>query len=93
MGLAPETAMPGALTPLGMLYMPLDGVVDVAAELARLAEELEKVNGFLDGVARKLQNESFISKAPENVVAQVRATRDELLGKQAKIQAQIAALG
>ena len=93
MGLAPETAMPGALTPLGMLYMPLDGVVDVAAEQARLAEELEKVNGFLDGVARKLQNESFISKAPENVVAQVRATRDELLGKQAKIQAQIAALG
>jgi len=93
MGLATETAMPGALTPLGMLYMPLDGVIDIAAERTRLAAELEKVNGFLTGVTRKLENESFIGKAPENVVAQVRVTRDELLEKQAKLQAQMATLG
>ncbi|HAS83431.1 MAG TPA: hypothetical protein DCS43_12385, partial [Verrucomicrobia bacterium] len=93
MGLSTETAMPGVLTPLGMLYMPLDGVIDLAAERARLVSELDKVNTHLDGAARKLENEKFISKAPDAVVAQVRATRDELLEKQAKLQAQIASLG
>jgi len=92
-GLDPETAMPGTLTPLGMLYLPLDGVIDVEAERARLTAELEKVNGHLTGAVRKLENESFVGKAPDAVVAQVRATRDELREKQAKLQAQIAALG
>jgi len=92
-GLDPETAMPGTLTPLGMLYLPLDGVIDVEAERARLTAELEKVNGHLAGALRKLENESFVGKAPDAVVAQVRATRDELREKQAKLQAQIAALG
>jgi len=92
-GLDPETAMPGMLTPLGMLYLPLDGVIDVGAERERLTAELEKVNGHLAGALRKLENESFVGKAPDAVVAQVRATRDELREKQAKLQAQIAALG
>jgi len=92
-GLDPETAMPGMLTPLGMLYLPLDGVIDVGAERERLTAELEKVNGHLAGALRKLENESFVGKAPDAVVAQVRATRDELREKQAKLQAQIASLG
>ncbi len=92
-GLLPDKTMPGALTPLGMLYMSLAGIIDVAAERARLETELGKINGFLAGANRKLENESFTGKAPADVVAQVQATRDELLEKQEKLRNQIAVLG
>jgi valyl-tRNA synthetase len=91
--LDPETAMPGMLTPIGMLYLPLDGVIDIEAERSRLNAELDKVKGHLTGATKKLENENFVSKAPEKVVDQVRATRDELRDKQSKLEAQIAALG
>ena len=49
-------------------YMPLAELVDVKAELERIAKEKEKAENGLRIVMQKLSNEKFVSKAPETVV-------------------------
>ena len=55
-------------------YIPLEGVIDRGAELKRQRKEAEKIQGFIIGHEKKLENENFVSKAPENVVNDVRET-------------------
>jgi valyl-tRNA synthetase len=55
------------------IIVPLAGVVDVAAEKARLGKELVKARKELEGLGRKLGNPSFVEKAPADVVAKDRA--------------------
>ncbi len=71
-------AMPSAVVKLGTAYLPLDGVVDVAAETKRVSGEIAKLEGFLKGIDAKLSNEGFVSRAPAAVVEQQRAKRVEL---------------
>ena len=51
------------------LNIPLEGLVDVKQELARLDKELEKLAKEVERVEKKLSNERFVSSAPEAVVA------------------------
>ena len=55
------------------LYIPMGQLVDVAKELERINKELEKARKNLASLEGKLSNESFISRAPEAVVAAERA--------------------
>ena len=55
-------------------YIPLEGLIDRKAELARQRKEADKLRGFITGHEKKLTNESFVAKAPPDVVAQVRET-------------------
>ena len=55
------------------LFIPLEGVVDFEAELARLDKELTKLSKELEIVTKKLANESFTSKAPAEIVAKEQA--------------------
>ncbi|MCC7420674.1 MAG: class I tRNA ligase family protein, partial [Planctomycetaceae bacterium] len=55
-------------------YIPLEGIVDLQAELQRQKKEREKLKGFIAGHAKKLENESFVAKAPAAVVEQIRET-------------------
>jgi valyl-tRNA synthetase len=50
------------------LNIPLDGLVDVKQELARLDKELDKLTKEVSRVEAKLSNERFVSNAPEAVV-------------------------
>ena len=50
------------------LYMPMNQLVDVQTELARIAKELEKTEKGLASVRGKLNNPAFTAKAPEAVV-------------------------
>ncbi len=50
------------------IYLPLDGVIDMDKEIARLTKELEKVRKGASVTAGKLKNERFIGKAPAEVV-------------------------
>jgi valyl-tRNA synthetase len=50
------------------LYIPMGQLVDVAKELERIDKELEKAKKNLAGLEGKLNNESFVSRAPEAVV-------------------------
>jgi len=55
-------------------YIDLEGVVDREAERTRHQKELEKLAGMIAGHEKKLANESFVSKAPTEVVDGVRET-------------------
>ncbi|MBP5227683.1 MAG: valine--tRNA ligase [Kiritimatiellae bacterium] len=81
-----EKAMPGTLCRLGTIYLPLEGLVDIKAEAARVKGELDKARGFLKGVEAKLNNAGFVAKAPAAVVEQQRAKREELLATIAKLE-------
>ena len=85
-GFEPPGAMPSGLSQLGTVYMPLAGLVDVPAEIARLSGQLDKVEGDLNGVTRKLDNISFVSKAPAHVVDLQKTRKKELLEKREKLQ-------
>ena len=50
------------------LFLPMEELVDVDKELARIAKEKEKVQKGLAGVQAKLGNPGFAAKAPEQVV-------------------------
>jgi len=81
-----EKAMPGTLCKLGTVYLPLEGLVDIEAESARVKAELDKARGFLKGVEAKLGNEGFVSKAPAAVVEQQRAKQKELTETVARLE-------
>jgi valyl-tRNA synthetase len=68
------------------LFVPLEGVVDFVAELARLDKELGKITKELDFVTKKLGNESFVSKAPEDVVAKEKAKAAEFAEKKTALE-------
>ncbi len=52
--------------------LPLEGVVDLSKERDRLAKEIAKLDGEIAGIVKKLSNESFVSKAPAEVVEENR---------------------
>jgi valyl-tRNA synthetase len=70
--------MPGSLAKLGTIFLPLEGLVDIPAEIKRLSGELQKTRGFLAGVQAKLGNAGFVSNAPAAVIDQQRAKQIEL---------------
>jgi valyl-tRNA synthetase len=82
----PGQAMPCAVTEIGTIYMPLEGLVDIDAERKRLSAQIEKARSELDRVNAKLSNEQFVGKAPAEVVEQQRAKQREIEGSIAKVQ-------
>ncbi len=72
------------------ILIPLKGVVDFAAERERLNKELETLNKNLENYARKLNNESFVAKAPEKVVAEEKRRQSEALENKAKVEEALA---
>jgi valyl-tRNA synthetase len=65
--------------------LPLVGVIDLAAERARLAKELSKVEADIRRVDGKLGNADFLKRAPEEVVEGEREKRDEAEARRGKI--------
>ena len=88
----PRQATPSGVSSLGTVYMPIEGLVDVKSERARLQGQLEKAEEGLRRVIMKLENESFVTKAPEQVVARQRERRTEWMEAAEKLQRLIDAL-
>jgi valyl-tRNA synthetase len=74
-------------------FIPLEGVVDREAELARQRKEADKIRGFITGHERKLANENFVAKAPPEVVEQVREALAGLAKQLASVEEIIRQLG
>jgi valyl-tRNA synthetase len=72
--------------------VPLAGCIDSEEELAKLRADLQRFQGFLAGVEKKLANTRFVENAPEAVVALERKKRSDAMEKIAAIEASIAAL-
>ncbi len=84
---------PVVITPLGELYMPLDGLIDVEAERARLGKEMKKATEELAKVRAKLADENFTSKVPQKVLDEHRQRETEWQDKAAKLEEMMKALG
>ncbi|MGF1769654.1 valine--tRNA ligase [Enterovibrio makurazakiensis] len=84
-----------ALVGKSTLMIPMAGLIDKDAELARLDKEIAKTEGEIKRIAGKLGNQGFVAKAPEAVVEAERAKLDgykETLVKLEEQKATIAAL-
>ena len=73
-------------------YLPMDDLVDKKAETARLTKELEGAKKQLATAEAKLQNEKFISKAPQKVIDGVKDNAEKLREKVRGIEEALAAL-
>jgi valyl-tRNA synthetase len=74
------------------VFLPLEGVVDLEQERRRLSDEIERVEGLLEGSRRKLQNEDFLEKAPDEVVQREREKRESLEDQRQRLEEQRQAL-
>ena len=77
------------------VLVPMAGLIDKDAELARLDKELARLDGEVKRVGGKLSNESFVAKAPAEVIDKERAKlaeAEQALAKLAEQRARIASL-
>ena len=92
---APDGSVTIALTECAV-NLPLKGVIDVAAESVRLKKALDKVSKEIMGLEKKLSNQGFLAKAPEEVVEEQRERLAAAQSEAGKLQAaseRLASLG
>jgi len=90
---APKKGTPSVLTDLGELFLPLEGLVDFAAEKARLKKELAKIEAEIAKVQSKLNNPDFVQKAPAAVLEEHRKRLADWQAKQQQAQSALDSLG
>jgi valyl-tRNA synthetase len=91
--LRPQKGTPMAVTPLGELYLPLEGLIDLGAERARLRKELAKIAAEIEKAQAKLGNSDFVAKVPPNVLEEHRRRLAEWEGKHRQVRSALEALG
>ncbi len=72
--------------------LPLEGIVDLTAEVARLKKEAGKARTEIGKIEGKLGNADFLARAPEEVVDEQRERRDAEAARLAKIEEALARL-
>ena len=77
----PAQGTPVVRSALGDLFLPLEGLVDIAAERSRLTKELEKIRTEVTKVEQKLANPAFTQKAPPQVLQEHRNRLAEWMAK------------
>ena len=83
---------PAALTPVGEVYLPMEGLIDVAAERIRLTKEIERIELEVKKCQGKLGNASFVDRAPPEVVEQEQGRLAEWRSKLAQLAEMLGAL-
>ena len=78
--------------PRATIYMPLTDLVDFEKEKERLTKEKKRLEGELRRVNGMLNNEKFMSKAPEEKIAQERQKLEKYTGMMEKVEKELAAL-
>jgi valyl-tRNA synthetase len=72
--------------------LPLAGVIDLEAEKVRLSKEIGKLDGEVAVIDKKLGNEQFVSRAPEEVIEEQRTRRNDAIDRRDRISAALARL-
>lgn len=73
-------------------FIPMEGSIDVVAEIEKLTEELKYTEGFLKSVQGKLKNERFVNNAPEQVVASEKKKEADALAKIETLKSSLSSL-
>ncbi len=74
------------------LVIPLADALNLEEERRRLAREIEKVDRELEATRRKLETESFVARAPSEIVEKVRSAHRDLLERKTKLTRTLADL-
>ena len=88
-------AVEGALTyrvKSNEYFIPMEGSIDIEAEINKLTEELNYTEGFLKSVQKKLSNDRFVAGAPEQVVASEKQKEADALAKIETIKSSLSSL-
>ncbi|WEJ60270.1 valine--tRNA ligase [Devosia sp. FJ2-5-3] len=72
--------------------LPLAGVIDLAVEKARLEKDVGKLDAEIAQIDKKLGNEQFVAKAPEEVIEEQKARREAATDRRDRIKAALALL-
>lgn len=81
-----------ALTNEAQIFVPLEGLIDLEKELARLNKELKKTEADLNQSLNKLKNEKFVSRAPAEVIEKEKNKAAEAQNKREGLLQRIAIL-
>jgi valyl-tRNA synthetase len=74
------------------VFVDLAEHIDVEAEIAKTEKERTKLQGFIAGKEKKLGNENFVARAPEEVVKRERESLEELRSQLASLEKVLAEL-
>ena len=85
-------AAPSQIANAGTVYLPLKGLIDIEAELAKLNKQKKEIEGWIKGSMAKLSNEKFLNNAPEKVVSAAKGHLEELKQKLERVDELIADL-
>ncbi len=91
-GAAVEGKTVSQATEIAQIYIPLGELVDIEKEKARLAAEIERVNGEIARAEGKLANAAFVAKAPKKLVDGEREKLEKYRDMKAKFEEQLAGL-
>ncbi len=84
----PDKAMTAVITGAEII-LPLEGLINIDEEIARLQKEWEKLNKEVERVQKKLSNEGFVKKAPEKVIEEERAKELDYTEKRSAVEARM----
>ena len=81
-----------SVTEIAQIYVPLGELVDIEKEKARLQAEIERIDGEIERAESKLNNQNFVSRAPQKLVDAEREKVSKYQAMKAKCQAQLESL-
>ena len=94
--IASDLQRPGrSLTSVGPgfeVYLPVTGVVDIDKEKKRLSAELTKTEKIVMGINKKLENKNFVERAPEDILIQTKAQKENMTAQLENLKLNLAAL-
>jgi valyl-tRNA synthetase len=93
MGEKPDGPAGVAVGDIGTAYVPLAGIIDIDAEKDRLRKQEQETVGFIEKAQKKLANDNFVAKAPDEVVQRERDRVQELTEKLDRLREQLETLG
>ena len=74
------------------IFVPLKGVLNIAAEIDRLKKEKAKIDTNLVSIGKKLFNDDFLQKAPQEIIDKEKAKYEELMAMRDKISESVGIL-
>jgi valyl-tRNA synthetase len=90
---AKRPSFAGSAVAAGMqVFLLLEGLIDRKVELERVSKEIARVSGLIESTGKRLESESFASRAPADIVAKEKEKLEGLKANREKLEKSLAAL-